>query len=78
MSERRINYQPDYIFSIVRVPSNWKPRAVYDVPPTAELIAQDPVASFEEAHDDLIRCNSLALVGGWPEWAVIQTANTRA
>jgi hypothetical protein len=78
MSENRINYQPDYIFSIVRIPANWKPREVYDVPPTAELVTQVAVASFDEAHDDLVRCNGLALISGWREWAIIQTADTQA
>ena len=56
MFNNRINVQPDFIFSIFRVPQTWKPEAVYDVPPSGTIISQTPVASFDEAHDDMMRC----------------------
>ena len=77
MAINRINYQTDFILSIVRVSENWKPNDVYDVPSSGELLSQTPVASFDEAHDDLVRCNALALKYSWNEWAVIQTAKAR-
>ena len=75
MSINRINFQPDFIFSIVRVSAEWKPSDIYDVPPAGELLTQTTVASFDEAHEDLVRCNRLALKYNWQEWAVIQTAD---
>ena len=32
------------------------------------------VASFDEAYDDLIRCNQIAIRKGLREWAMIETA----
>jgi hypothetical protein len=78
MLNRRSNYQPDFIFSVVRVPKNWKPDSVFDVPPTGKVVSQMPVASFDEAHDDLIRCNQIAIRRGLREWAIIETAGSRA
>jgi len=71
---RRSNYQPDFIFSIVRVPKNWKPKNVFDVPPNAKVVSRMPVASFDEAHEDLIRCNQIAIRHGLCAWALIETA----
>ena len=70
----RINFQPDFLFSIVEVPRNWRPAAVYDVPPSGRVVSQMRVASFEEAHEDLVRCNKIALQKRLRQWAVIQTA----
>ena len=78
MFNNRRNVQPDFIFSIVRVPRSWKPEAVYDVPPSGKIISQMPVASFDEAHDDLVRCNGIALRRGLREWAMIETAGAGA
>jgi hypothetical protein len=77
MSRQRIPFPPDYIFSVVQVPKDWKPAAVYDVPPVGKIISQMPVASFDEAHDDLVRCNRLAMKHGLHRWAVVQTAEAR-
>lgn len=74
MLNRRSNYQPDFIFSIVRVPNNWRPENVFDVPPSGKIVYEMPVASFDEAHDDLIRCNQIAIRNGMREWAIIETA----
>ena len=63
--------QADYIFSIVQKPAGWKPQSLRDVPPKTEILAQDPVASFEEAAEDQIRCNQLALREKLNRWAVI-------
>ena len=78
MFNNRLNVQSDFIFSIVRVPKSWKPEAVYDVPASGKIISQMPVASFDEALDDLMRCNELAMKKGLREWAVIQTAEAGA
>ena len=78
MFHNRLKVQPDFIFSIVRVPRSWKPEAVYDVPPRGKIVSQTPVASFDEAQDDLLRCNQLAMKNGLREWAVIQSAEAGA
>jgi hypothetical protein len=63
--------QADYIFAIVRRPAGWKPKSLRDVPPKSEIFSQEPVASFEEACEDLIRCNQLAMRHRLKKWAVI-------
>ncbi len=78
MFYNRLNVQPDFIFSLVRVPQSWKPESVYDVPPSGKIISQMHVASFDEALDDLLRCNELAMKKGLRDWAVIQTAKAGA
>ena len=37
----------------------------------------DYVASDEEAHDDLVRCNQLAMTHNLNKWAVIQSPGTQ-
>lgn len=61
----------DYVFIIVRRPAGWQPRAVDDVPPESKILQREYVASYEEAHDDLVRCNQYALGQELDEWAVI-------
>ena len=78
MLNRRSNYQPDFIFSIVRVPKYWRPENVFDIPPSGKVVSQMPVASFDEAHDDLIRSNQIAIRNGLREWALIETAGAGA
>ena len=78
MFNRQSNYQPDFIFSIVRVPKNWRPENVFDVPPSGKVVSRTQVASFDEAHDDLIRCNQVAIRRGLREWAMIETAGAGA
>jgi hypothetical protein len=72
IQNRIFRNQPDYLLVIVRRPPNWKPRSLEQAPPAAERISATPVASFGEAHDDLIRCNTLALRTGKPFWAIIE------
>ena len=62
--------QVDSILAIVR-PKDWKPTSVESRPSSYELLSQDLVASYEEACDDLLRCNQLALRKGLDQWAVI-------
>ena len=61
----------DYIFAIVRSRAGWKPKSLRDVPPKSEILSQQPVASFEEASDDLVRCNQLAIRKKLNMWAII-------
>ena len=63
--------QVDYILAIVRCPAGWKPTAIDAIPPHAEILSEDSVASFEEARDDRTRCNSLCLRHQLNRWAVI-------
>ena len=61
----------DYLLTIVRPPRNWQPASNDDVPADSEILSQEPVASFQEAFDDLIRCNELAVRRNLDTWAVI-------
>ena len=73
MSEKRIFLpQPDYLLTLVRRPANWLPQSLQDVPPHGELLSSTPVASYAEAHDDLVRCNRLALRSKQLVWATIE------
>ena len=72
------NEQPDVIFSIVRMPRRWIPEHVFDAPPDGKILSRMPVASFDEAHDDLLRCNKIAIQFGLRQWAMIQTAGAGA
>ena len=61
----------DYLLTMVRRPRNWQPTRIDDVPADSEILSQEPVASFQEAYDDLIRCNGLAVRRNLDTWAVI-------
>ncbi len=78
MFTNRLKPQHDIIFAIVRVPKNWKPETIYDVPKNGRIISQTPVASLDEALDDLKRCNELAIHKNLGQWAVVQTTRARA
>jgi hypothetical protein len=78
MFNRLSNYQPDFIFSIVRAPKNWRPENVFDVPRSGKVVYRMLVASFDEAHDDLVRCNRISIQHGLREWALIETAGAGA
>jgi hypothetical protein len=67
--------QPDYIFVVVKKPTNWRPRNYFDVPPNGIVVSKSPVASYPEAHDDLVRCNRLSLRNSLDTWAVIQSVD---
>ncbi len=68
--------QPDYLFLIVRKPKGWKPRNYFDVPPSGTIVSRVLVASYPEAHDDLVRCNRLSLQNSLETWAVIQSPSS--
>ncbi len=74
----RFNFHRDLMFLLVRAPADWKPTEIYDVPPAGKLLSKMPVASFDEAHEDLIRSNSVAMRLGQREWALIQWARSEA
>ncbi len=74
MFSNRRNYQPDFLFMVLKVPHDWRPNEICDIPPEFEVISSDPVASFDEACDDLVRCNVIAKEYDLAQWAVIQTA----
>lgn len=79
MSENRItSSQPDFVFTIIRKPENWRPRNYFDKPPYGRVLSKILVASYDEAHDDLVRCNRLSLHNSLDTWAVIQTADTES
>lgn len=65
--------QPDYLLMIVHRPRDWCPTHLADAPIGAEPISTALVASFEEAHDDLVRCNRLAIKHRLNQWAVIES-----
>ena len=71
-SKNRLSHpHADYLFTIVRRPNDWRPAALDAVPPDLQILSQVPVASFQEACDDLIRCNKLALSRQLDKWAII-------
>ena len=73
MSRNRLtDGQPDYIFLIIQKPNGWRPRNYFDVPPSGKVVSKTYVASYEEAHDDLQRCNRLSLHHSLDTWAVVQ------
>jgi hypothetical protein len=73
-TKNRLSYlQPDYIFVIVRKPPGWRPRNYFDVPPSGKVVSRQLVASYPEAHDDLVRCNRLSLHHSLDTWAIIQS-----
>ena len=74
IKNRITNARNDYLFKIVRRPEGWQPETVEDIPPAGEVLSVDYVASFEEARDDLLRCNSLSLEKNLDKWAVVQSA----
>lgn len=69
---------PDYYLLIVRKPKGWRPKNYFEVPPSGEIVSKQVVASYSEAHDDLVRCNRLALAHSLDVWAVIQSAEEYA
>ncbi|MFT5523623.1 MAG: hypothetical protein ACI9G1_002860 [Pirellulaceae bacterium] len=73
MIRNRVFHQhADFIFLVIRKPDGWEPTQFDDVPPRGEVLSEDFVASHAEAHDDLQRCNQLALDLKLDKWAVIQ------
>lgn len=64
--------QPDYLLTIVKMPRGWTPNHLEDVPSGGKVLSIAVVASFAEAHDDLIRCNMIALQKNLRQWAIIQ------
>ena len=79
MSENRLtNSQPDFVLTIVRKPEGWLPRNYFDKPPFGRVVSKSLVASYDEAHDDLVRCNRLSLYKSLDTWAVIQTADAES
>lgn len=79
MSENRLtSTKPDFVFTIIRKPEGWRPRNYFDKPPYGRVLSKSLVASYEEAHDDLVRCNRLALHQALDTWAVIQSADAKS
>jgi len=69
-----IQYRPDHFLVIIRKPSSWLPKNYFEVPPRGEIVSRQVVASYSEAHDDLVRCNRIAMAHSLDVWAVIETA----
>ena len=71
-TNRIFRQQPDYIVAVVRPQESWSPRHPSEIPPRFDVISRHFVASFEEALDDLLRYNKIAMSQSLPEWVVIQ------
>lgn len=71
IKNRIAHLQPDYIFAIVIKPAGWEPTRFDEVPPGGKIASKDLVASYEEANDDLVRCNKASLDCALDTWAVI-------
>ena len=63
--------QPDYLLLIVRHPEGWRPHRLDDVPPVSTVLSVSHVAGYDEARDDLLRCNRLATQRRLKQWAII-------
>lgn len=68
--------QPDYLLLIVHKPEGWNPATPGDVPQQCQVVSVAQVASYEEAYDDLVRCNELSMRHSLQQWAVIHSAGT--
>ncbi|MCU0959323.1 MAG: hypothetical protein MUF48_04400 [Pirellulaceae bacterium] len=68
---RVLHRQSACIVAIVRRPPGWVPLSPEDVPPMSQVLSTAPVASLDEALDDLLRCNRLSLAHRLDTWAVI-------
>jgi len=79
MSTNRLSSsQPDFILTVVRRPENFRPRNYFDKPQTGIVVSRSRCASYEEAHDDLVRCNRLSMYQSLDTWAVIETADAES
>lgn len=67
-------FRPDYYLFLIKKPDGWRPKNHFEVPPHGEVISRFVVASYSEAHDDLVRCNRISLQQGLDTWAVIEEA----
>ena len=72
------HFRPDYYLVLVKKPDGWRPKNHFEVPVYGHVISRDVVASYPEAHDDLVRCNRLSLQQGLDTWAVIEEASCGA
>lgn len=70
------HHRRDYYLVLVRKPDGWRPKNHFEVPnyDDSQVIERFVVASYSEAHDDLVRCNRLALQQGLDTWTVIEEA----
>ena len=79
MTKNRLKHSgPDFIFTVILKPKNWRPRNYYDEPAQGKVVSKSLVASYEEAHDDLVRFNRASLTDSLETWAVIVSANTKS
>ena len=74
IKNRIATMQPDYLLKIVRRPKGWQPRQLHDIPPASEVLSVDHVASYQEARDDLLRCNRLSLEERLDRWAILESS----
>ena len=77
MKNRFAKQAPDYLLIIIEKPDDWRAKNYFDVPKLGKVISMTPVSSYAEAHDDLKRCNQLALRHGLKRWAIIETADVQ-
>ncbi len=77
MDNRLRMQQPDYLLIIVRRPNGFRPRNHFEEPSPGrlEVVEITKVASYEEAYEDLVRCNRLSLHRSLDTWALIQKAS---
>ena len=75
---RLASAKPDFLLTIVRKPENWRPKNHFEEPLFGRVVSQNLVASYEEAYDDLVRCNRLSLLKSLDTWAVIQSVGVES
>jgi hypothetical protein len=72
-------FRPDYFLVLVKRPQGWRPKNTFEVPnyQFQHVISRSVVASYSEAHDDLVRCNRISLQNDLDTWAVIEEASRK-
>jgi len=67
MVNRISNHHSDLIFLVVRVPRNWQPRNLYDIPMRGEIMSSGLSALN-------FRMSRFAIASGLLQWAVMEFA----
>lgn len=73
INNRIAGLQADFLFMIVKRPRGWRPQSPLETPPVVEPLSVDYVASFDEAREEMIRCNTLAIKHNLAKWAVVES-----
>ena len=67
--------QPDYLLYIVLKPRDWRPNSLTAIPPFPIILRSYRIASFDEAIDDVLKCNRHSMEHSLDTWAIVQSAD---